>query len=257
MALKKWQICFSFTALAVATGAMGDAASAPDAWKLEKIHAGSRLIGMLPYTTKVDPKKPTPNQFEFHFAGGALIPAGQALDPSTITSGNDPRLVNDKVTCSAFLERNSVPVTADLDDAPEEASRTYTLTSGTTFKLQQASFAFSTSDGKGKISHNILVCYKVGEKLLTVHDVHVAMGPKFGIQLPEDESLVKSTDASMLAILGGASGHRYGPSSQDDDSSASKGVVKPGAKPDAVSDFADNGDFVDPRAGHGTTQPVK
>jgi hypothetical protein len=227
----------ALSALLSATAAFG--ASAPDDMKLMKVRPGAKLLGLPTVEIKVDPSLPRPPTFDFHFKGGQILAAGLALD-GTVKGASDPRMTEGNITCSAIMERSSIPAIADLQDGrPATASKTVSFASGTVVTMQQVQIPFEIYDQFNTVSHNNLICYKVSKAPFTVRDLKAALGPKFAIDLSTEQSADISASSKVLAALSTANSPMA--PKIEGDSGSPKSVPAPG---DAITGEATTGNFV-------------
>ena len=233
---------FALAAFFVANSAFAANMAAPLDMKLSRVQEDAKLQGLPTANLTLPPKAPRPENYEMNFRNGKLIPDGAALD-GNFRSGSDPRAVAGYATCTAVMERPTMPVSAQLDEAPTSSSSMTTFESGRTVTVQQVIMKFTVIDQFQTATHNTIYCYRVSDKAMTTMDVRAGLGPNFSVLLSADQTQSIQSMAQMHGVLNAADRSLSGPSYRvEEDPSAAKPA--PGSAKDAVVGNATTGGFV-------------
>ncbi len=216
---------FALAVFFIAKTAFAANMAAPLDMKMSRVQENAWLQG-LPTANLVIPKNaPIPQNYEMSFRNGLLIPDGAALD-GNFRSGNDPRAAAGYASCTAVMERPTMPKVTDsvqLDEAPASSSSSTSFESGRTVTVQQVVFKFTAFDEYRTATHNTIYCYRVSDKPMTTLDIRAGLGPKFLMLLSAEQTQSIQSMAQLHGVLNAADRNLTGPSYKtEEDRSAAK-----------------------------------
>ncbi|MBI3558190.1 MAG: hypothetical protein HY074_18140 [Deltaproteobacteria bacterium] len=197
----------------------------PPDMKLTKVQKEALLRGFPNPKLVIPPKGPRPDTYTMSFQNGNLLMDGAALT-GKFTSGNDRRAAKGYASCTATMERPTMPAADEnvsIDESPVSYADATDFESGRHVVVQSVEFKFSIMDRFGTVTHNQLRCSRVSDKPMTLDDIRAGMGPGFSILLSADQTQSIQSMQQFRGLVNGIDQSLPGNSYKvDNDPSAAK-----------------------------------